>query len=110
MPHALYELQGVQNKVGKVDLEELHRGHGSDEHADEDRIIVGDTEFEIVHPGKLTPAEFDKAMLDLTAFLVYLAEPAQLQRKTIGVLTIGFLIILMILAYLLKKEFWRDVH
>ena len=104
MPHALYELQGVQQKVGKVDLD-------AEEHAgDDDRIIVGDTEFKLVHPGKFTPKEFDRQMLDLTAFLVYLAEPAQLKRERIGIFTIGFLIILMMLAYLLKKEFWRDVH
>ena len=104
MPHAMYELQGVQEVVGKVDLD-------AEEHAgDDDRIIVGDTEFKLVHPGKFTPKEFDRQMLDLTAFLVYLAEPAQLKRERIGIFTIGFLIILMMLAYLLKKEFWRDVH
>ena len=109
MPHALYELQGVQQIVGKADKSE-HNSHGSTGHDDEKKIIVGDTEFELVHEGKLSPAEFDKAMLDLTAFLVYLAEPAQLKREKIGIFTLGFLIILMMLAYLLKKEFWRDVH
>jgi len=104
MPHALYELQGVQQKVGKIDLDAEERA------GDDDRIIVGDNEFKLVHPGKFTPKEFDRQMLDLTAFLVYLAEPAQLKRERIGIFTIGFLIILMILAYLLKKEFWRDVH
>ena len=116
MPHALYELQGVQRLVGKVDP-----AHSSsiDAHAAEDGSgnsddssfkIVGDSEFELVHPGKLSPEEFDVAMLDLTAFLVYLAEPAQLKRHRIGVFTLGFLIILMGLCYLLKKEYWRDVH
>jgi len=102
MPHAMYELQGVQRYLGKVTEE--------DKAGDNDLIIVGDAKFELVHPGKLTPAEFDKAMLDLTAFLVYLAEPAIMQRKQIGVFVLGFLILLMMLAYLLKKEYWRDVH
>lgn len=109
MPHALYELQGVQRYLGKVEKSDKSEGHHVDE-AESDLIIVGDAKFELVHPGKLTPEEFDEAMLDLTAFLVYLAEPAVMQRKTIGVFTIGFLIILMMLAYLLKKEYWRDVH
>lgn len=111
MPHALYELQGVQRLVGKVHADE-HKddSHGQSHGTEINRTIVGDAEFELVHPGKLTPEEFDDAMLDLTAFLVYLAEPAQLQRHKIGIFTLLFLIILMGLAYLLKKEFWRDVH
>ena len=111
MPHALYELQGVQQLVSQGEGN-THSHDGGDEHAHEDDgyTKVGDAKFELVHPGKLTPKEFDKAMLDLTAFLVYLAEPAQLQRKQIGVFTIAFLIILMILTFLLKKEYWRDVH
>jgi len=111
MPHAMYELQGVQRLVGKVDKS----GHASgDAHASEDAVgserIVGDAIFELEHPGKLTPDEFDAAMTDLTAFLAYLAEPAQLKRTSLGVYSITFLIILMMLAYLLKKEYWRDVH
>jgi len=49
-------------------------------------------------------------MSDLTAFLTYMAEPAQLKRKTIGVFTLTFLIILMLLCMMLKAEYWRDVH
>lgn len=115
MPHALYELQGVQRFIGKVDPAELHAG---DAHAAEtggnnsngSYRIVGDAKFELIHPGKLNPDEFDTAMADLTAFLVYLAEPAQLQRHSMGVFSIAFLIILMGLCYVLKKEYWRDVH
>jgi len=111
MPHALYELQGVQRKVGKVDKAK----HAAiDAHAAPDTVgeqsVVGDTVFELQHPGKLTPAEFDKSMSDLTAFLTYMAEPAQLKRKTIGVFTLTFLIILMLLCMMLKAEYWRDVH
>ena len=120
MPHALYELQGVQRLIGKVDPSELHAGAGHSgaayaaESGAEQSVgthrIVGDAKFELVHPGKLSPDEFDAAMTDLTAFLAYLAEPAQMQRKKIGIFSIAFLIILMGLCYLLKKEFWRDVH
>ena len=110
MPHALFELQGVQRVVGKVDSAELAQGHGDATEQDANIKVVGDTKFMLEHPGKLSPAEFDLAMRDLTAFLTYLAEPAQLVRKTIGVYTLAFLIILMGLAYLLKQEYWRDVH
>jgi len=118
MPHALYELQGVQRLLSDEEVEALvahssDADHNSDGHHDADEnhyANVADAKFELVHPGKLTPKEFDQAMLDLTNFLVYLAEPAQLQREKIGIFTLLFLIILMGLAFLLKKEFWRDVH
>ena len=112
MPHAMYELQGVQRLVGKVDKSEHGAGdaHASTDSVDAERIVVGDSIFELQHPGKLSPDEFDTAMTDLTAFLAYLAEPAQLKRTSMGVYSILFLIILMMLAYLLKKEYWRDVH
>ncbi len=111
MPHALYELQGVQRLVGKVEDD----GHSAiDAHAaastTDNQKVVGDAVFELVHPGKMSAVEFDQAMTDLTAFLVYLAEPAQLKRHSIGVYTILFLIILTLLCYMLKKEYWRDVH
>jgi len=114
MPHAMYELQGVQRLVGKVETG-VHAGdaHAADSDvgsAENPIYVVGDAKFELEHPGKLSPEEFDVAMTDLTAFLTYLAEPAQLQRTRIGVFTLTFLIILMGLSYLLKKEFWRDVH
>lgn len=112
MPHAMYELQGVQRFVGKVDKKD---GHGAiDAHAASEAVgsqrIVGDAIFELEHPGKLTPDEFDKSMADLTAFLTYMAEPAQLQRKSIGVYTMIFLVILLLLCMMLKHEYWRDIH
>lgn len=107
MPHAMYELQGVQKLIGKVES----KSNVGDAHAAEgDYKIVGDAKFELVHPGKMSPEEFDKAMADLTGFLTYLGEPAQLQRQKIGVYSIAFLLFLMGLCYLLKKEYWRDVH
>lgn len=115
MPHALYELQGVQRFVEKVDhskaaASDAHAAEVGGQSSQDNTRIVGDAKFELVHPGKLTPDEFDIAMADLTAFLTYLAEPAQMQRHKIGVFSIAFLIFLMGLCYLLKKEYWRDVH
>lgn len=112
MPHAMYELQGVQRIVGKTEAGEHSSldAHAADGGLVGEQTVVGDTIFEIEHAGKLSPAEFDKAMTDLTAFLTYLAEPAQLKRQTIGVFTLAFLIILMLLCMVLKAEYWRDVH
>jgi ubiquinol-cytochrome c reductase cytochrome c1 subunit len=93
MPHVLWDLQGVQKAVfkeidGKVEFQK----------------------FELERPGKLSSQEFDGAMRDLTAFLSYVGEPVQLERKRLGWWVIGFLLIFMFLAYLLKKEYWKDVH
>jgi len=93
MPHVLWELQGVQKAVFKE--------------------IDGKKEFqkfELERPGKLTPPEFDAAMRDLTAFLSYVGEPVQLERKALGWYVIGFLLIFLVVSYLLKKEYWKDVH
>lgn len=110
MPHVMYELQGVQKKIGKI--EDTHAdtsGHGEDTGLGENQKLVGDTIFELVHPGKLNAHEFDDAMRDLTNFLAYMAEPVQMKRKKIGVYTILFLIVFLLLAIMLKQEYWRDI-
>jgi ubiquinol-cytochrome c reductase cytochrome c1 subunit len=93
MPHILYELQGSQRAVFKEE-----NGTKKFDH------------FELEKPGTMTEVEYDDAMRDLTNFLVYLGEPAKLKRYTIGVFVILFLIVLTVLSYLLKKEYWKDVH
>jgi len=94
MPHVLWELQGVQKAVYKKDE------HGKD-------VI---DRLEIVEPGKLTPVEYDQTVRDLVGFLSYVSEPVQLERKALGVKVILFLLVLLVVAYLLKKEYWKDVH
>lgn len=66
--------------------------------------------FQLVHKGEMTPEAFDKAMLDLVNFLSYVSEPIKAQRIAMGVWVILFLIVLFIVTYLLKKEYWKDVH
>jgi ubiquinol-cytochrome c reductase cytochrome c1 subunit len=93
MPHVLWELQGMQKAV----------------FAEEDGQKVF-KKFEQVTPGTMSAAEFDAAMLDLTAFLSYIGEPIQTERKRIGVWVLAFIAVFFVLAYLLKKEYWKDVH
>ena len=54
--------------------------------------------------------EFKAAMGDITNFLTYAAEPIAPTRERIGVYVLVFLAILLVPAYLLKKEYWKDVH
>ena len=94
MPHVMYSLQGARDAIFK-----------KDEHG----VEVFD-HYEMVKPGSLNEEEFDSAMRDLTNFMVYLAEPARLVRYKLGVYVLIFLAIFFVFAYLLKKEYWKDVH
>jgi ubiquinol-cytochrome c reductase cytochrome c1 subunit len=98
MPHALAELQGVQKPVYKTE---------TDDHGVEHTSISG---FELIREGSMSPHEFDDAMSDLTNFLYYMGEPARMVRIGWGIWTMLFLAVFGILAYMLKKEYWRDVH
>jgi len=97
MPHVLEELQGVPTAVFETTI-----SHGS-----EQKRIVG---IESNEQGEMSSDEYDNALLDLVNFLVYAGEPNKLERESLGFWVIGFLIIFFILSYLLKKEYWRDVH
>ncbi|CAC9636322.1 Ubiquinol-cytochrome C reductase, cytochrome C1 subunit [uncultured Gammaproteobacteria bacterium] len=56
-----------------------------------------------------SPEAFDQDVRDITNFLDYVGEPAKLVRVDLGYKVLGFLFILFILAYLMKKEYWKDV-
>lgn len=96
MPHVLQSLQGVPRLEGQqalVDGEQKVQGA---------KIVTDGS-------GELTSEEYDQAVLDLVNYLVYTGEPTRLESERLGTWVIGFLIIFTIFAYLLKKEFWRDV-
>ncbi|MDX9944029.1 MAG: cytochrome c1 [Azonexus sp.] len=86
MPHVLWELQGTQ-----VMNHETHK-------------------LELAVPGKMSVAEYDKAVSDLVSFMVWMGEPQQEYRKTLGIFVLAFLALLFVVAYALKKEYWKDIH
>lgn len=98
MPDVLWELQGTQNAVFKT----ITNPDGS-------TYQVFD-HFEQVTPGKMTPAEFDKADRDITSFLAYMGDPVAVTSLTLGLRVIGFLVVFFIIAYLLKREIWKKIH
>lgn len=57
-----------------------------------------------------SPEEYATTVRDLTGFLVYVAEPVKLVRYQIGIWVLVFMVIFAFLAYLLKKEYWKDIH
>ena len=71
------------------------------------KALVG---YDQLSPGTMSAQEYDSAIRDLTNFMVYLAEPAKLVRYRIGFWVMVFMLVFVGLSYLLKKEYWRDVH
>lgn len=109
MPHVLYEWQGEQRPVFRT---EKHTATVEEDGKRAERVVETHVfdKFEIETPGTMTVAEYDRAMRDLTNFLVYLGEPAKLERYRLGVYVLIFLAVFLVFAYLLKKEYWKDVH
>ncbi len=66
-------------------------------------------ELELQSSGTMTPQEFDATITDVVNFLAYAAEPYHNERVRIGYWVIGFLFILFVLTYFLKKEYWKDI-
>jgi ubiquinol-cytochrome c reductase cytochrome c1 subunit len=58
----------------------------------------------------LSPLEYDNFTRDLVNFLTYMAEPAKTKRSQIGILVLLFLLLMLVPVWLLKKEYWKDVH
>ena len=95
MPNPLWELQGVQT------------AHMAPAKAGEDAHVE---KLELTSAGKQSAKEFEETTRDLTAFLQYVGEPAALQRESVGVWVILFLVFFTFLAWLLKHEYWKDIH
>jgi len=96
MPHVLWQLQGEQELRA-----ETIEGPG---------YPVEIHKLALTRPGALSPVEYDRLVADLVNYLNYMAEPARAERKIIGIYVLAFLAFLWVLAYLLKQEYWKDVH
>ncbi|HSX20555.1 MAG TPA: cytochrome c1 [Gammaproteobacteria bacterium] len=84
MPHVLLELQGEQ--IQTPDGLKLNR------------------------PGSMTPEQYRTAVVDLVNFLTFVSEPIQTTRKEIGAWVLVFLGVFVVFSYLLKREYWKNVH
>jgi len=98
MPHVLWPLQGIQTPIYRQETTEDGFTHEVIDH------------FKLTAPGSQSPQEFEETARDIAAFLDYAGEPAKLKRKGVGVWVILFLAFFTFIAYLLKAEYWRDVH
>jgi ubiquinol-cytochrome c reductase cytochrome c1 subunit len=99
MPHVMWELQGEQKPVYD-EIEDPHE-HGKTVH-----LFKG---FETVTKGKMNREEFNLATADLVAYLQWMGEPAQTQRKRLGVWVLLFLGLFTLIAWRLNAAYWKDI-
>ena len=93
MPHVLAELQGEVSPVPAKDE------YGAD-------IISG---LQPAVAGRLSASDYQRLIKDLVNFMAYVAEPTRMQRLASAPWVFGYLLILLIVFYLLKREYWRDI-
>jgi ubiquinol-cytochrome c reductase cytochrome c1 subunit len=100
MPDVLSELEGLKAAVFRTGA---HAGGtaGAEQVFDH---------FEPLAPGRMSLAEYDGFVRDTVNFLDYVSEPTQLERRQLGVWVVLFLLVFTWLAWLVKREYWKDVH
>lgn len=101
MPHVLYELQGEQ--VLEVKKEGAHEVRSLKLAKPGSLIKTGDN-------GEYDQSDYNQRVGDLVNYLVYMGEPAQVKREQIGYAVLLFLIFMLApVAWMLKREYWKDV-
>jgi ubiquinol-cytochrome c reductase cytochrome c1 subunit len=96
MPHVLWQLQGRQ----VLEVKEADGPHGKQ----------SVTEVDLAEPGTLAPNEYNRLVADLVTYLVFMGEPERASRVRIGYIVLIAVGVLFVLFYLLKREYWKDVH
>lgn len=121
MPNVLWKLQGIQEAVFRYDVS--HDGQVAESFDNEaDAVAYAEKNgegytlkkvvdrLEMTQKGTMTPAEFDASIRDLSTYLAYISEPMKVERMAMGVKVLIFLLIFSILAYMMKKEWWKEIH
>lgn len=98
MPAVLSDLEGVKRAV-------FPAGGGVDAHGA--KMLE---RFEQVSPGALTPEQFDGFVRDTVNYMSYVGEPTQVEREGLGIWIVLFLLVFTWFAWLLKLEYWKEVH
>jgi ubiquinol-cytochrome c reductase cytochrome c1 subunit len=98
MPAVLSSLQGLQKPVFKNE---------PDDHGSANMVLAG---VELQTPGALKPEEYDQFVRDIANFLDYAGEPIKAKRQSMGVFVTLFLLVFFGFAFMLKREYWKDVH
>lgn len=110
MPNVLWELQGSQHAL----TEPPHKNAKGEA----EPCVQGEYQGQCItgfstpdhKKGSMTAEQYDQAARDITTFLAYVGEPSAVERQSLGVWVVLFLALFTFLAYMLKVEYWRDVH
>ena len=81
----------------RLDLGGIAKGYAADEVA---AILLS----------RNAPQRVDEMVRDLVAYLTYMGEPASVKRVRVGIVVLLFLGLLVVMTWLLKREYWKDVH
>ena len=100
MPHVLWQLQG-ERAAKFEDVKDPH---------DPSKTVKVFKGFEQLSAGTMKSQEYDDTIADLVAFMSWMAEPSQLERKRIGVVVLLFLAIFTLIAWRLNKAYWKDIR
>lgn len=96
MPHVLWRMQGLQTKKASSE------GHDGEEDHGKIALEAG--------KGTMSAEEYDQVVLDIVNFMAYVSEPIKMKRQQIGLWVMLLLFAFTFFAYLLKKEYWKDVE
>ncbi|WP_269533607.1 cytochrome c1 [Chitinimonas sp. BJYL2] len=123
MPHVLWELQGEQqlrvvdgkapaNGAVTRSWEVVEHVDGKDKVTTHQLVLTSSGKAtQLLSDGNANTLDYDNQMTDLTNYLVWMGEPAQVTRERVGYGVLLFLLFVLIpISYLLKKEYWRDIH
>ena len=103
MPHVMVEMQGLCAVEPRI-------GVGASVEPLSGKINNADVCPEYAIEGNMSAADFDRAMWDLTNFMSYMGDPVKVERERLGIFVLIFVAIFFIFAYLLNREYWKDVH
>ncbi|WP_018152299.1 cytochrome c1 [Leeia oryzae] len=107
MPHVLWELQGEQHAVFKTEK----NAEGQSVQVLEKLELVKAGTLTSLSGGKANTADYDQKVGDLVNFLVWMGEPHQNLREQLGYAVLLFLgILLLPFVYLLKRDYWKEIH
>jgi len=121
MPHALMELQGVQQKVckeipkladnGGQMMDALSQAYITEQVCGMELVERGYSPLQLVeNSGRLSPEAYEQVVYDLTNFIYYVGDPSRLDRERTGVFVLIFLAFFFVPAYLLAREYKKEIH
>jgi ubiquinol-cytochrome c reductase cytochrome c1 subunit len=101
MPDVVSPLEGL-----KVPVYKTVEQPGADGRMLQEQVFE---HFKAVAPGRMTPQQYDQFVHDVVNFLDYVGDPERAMRHAMGIWVVLFLLAFSWLAWLLKREFWKDV-